>query len=121
MIEKKMVFIVEDDPDISDLFHILLEDQGFKTTSFLDIKDFKKGITLKKPDLVIMDVYVRGEDGASMTKILKNTKETANIPVILVSAKNSLEKIARESRADDFMPKPFEVKDLISLVNKYLG
>jgi len=120
MIKKKMIFIVEDDPDICDLFKILLEDQGFKTTTFSDIKDFEKEIKLHKPDLMIMDVYVHGEDGASMTKNLKNRKETANIPIILVSAKNSLEKIAKESGADDFVSKPFEVNDLISIVRKHL-
>ncbi len=117
---KKNIWIVEDDPDINELIEIVLTNEGYKVKTFGDGGNIEKEIKKGKPNLIIMDLSMPGIGGAALTKKLKSKPSTKKIPIVLVSAKNSLEKIAKSSKADGFLPKPFDLKDLVSCVKKFV-
>ena len=81
-----MIFCVEDDENIRDLIVYTLENTGFKAQGFEDGKCFKAALGHEKPDLVLMDVMLPGEDGVSLLKDLRANSETEAIPVIMVTA-----------------------------------
>lgn len=116
----KRVFIVEDDTDISELLEIIVKNAGFATEVFLELHNVEKKIIEQKPNLVIMDLFVGELDSTNLVKKLKKTKGMEKIPIIIVSAKNALPEIAKSAGADDFLAKPFNVKDLNTLLKKFL-
>ncbi len=117
---RKSIFIIEDDPDISELMQIVIENEGFLVKNFLNAEKAVDKIVEEKPSLVIMDLHVGKIDGAILVKKLKYKKETAKIPVIIVSAKNSLEEISRECEADGYLKKPFNISDLTQLIDRLI-
>ena len=115
----KTICIVEDNTAISELMKVIVEGEGFKVKTFLESGKVESYAIKSKPALIIMDLWIPGQGGASLVKILKAKKETKDIPIILVSAKNSLAKIAKQCKADAYLPKPFNVKDLVGMVQKF--
>jgi CheY-like chemotaxis protein len=114
---KKKVYIADDDPDILEVLTIILEDKGYHVTTSPDGKSLNK---LKDvPDLVLLDVRMSGSDGSEICRVLKSKDETKNIPVVLISANRNLTEIAKDCGADDFISKPFDIKEIISVAKKY--
>ncbi len=116
---KKTIFIAEDDLDILELLQLLTEAEGYKTKSFSEIEKIELHIFKYRPSLILMDLWIAGRDSALAVKNLKKKKETAGIPIILISAKNSLEQIAKQCKADAFLKKPFNISDLTRLIKRF--
>ncbi len=119
---KTVVLIVEDEADIRDLLSFNLEREGFAT---LEAEDGHKGIELAKqhkPDIILLDVMMPGKDGFQVCRELERKSETANIPIIMLTAKG--EEIDRivglELGADDYVVKPFSVRELILRIRAIL-
>lgn len=115
----KKVLIVEDDANIAELLHLYLEKEGFQTQV---AKDGGKGIELFRsfqPDLVLLDIMLPVMDGWS---VLKKIREGGKTPVIMLTAKGETEdKVSGlEQGADDYIVKPFEMKELIARINAVL-
>lgn len=115
--DKKKVYIADDDPDILEVLTIILEDKGFRVTTSPDGKSLNK--LTEVPDLVLLDVRMSGSDGSEICRELKSREGTKNIPVVLISANRNLTEIAKDCGADDFISKPFDIKEIISVANKY--
>ncbi len=77
-------------------------------------------IILPAPICFLLDKQLSGHDGLNVCKFLKNQPSTKNIPVIIVSATPGISKLAFEAGADDFIEKPFQIKDLLKLVKKWI-
>ena len=71
------------------------------------------------PDLFLIDKQLSGYDGLDICRHLKNQAHTKNIPVIMISASPNIGALSKEAGADAYIEKPFEVKDLLRLVNFY--
>jgi DNA-binding response OmpR family regulator len=112
--------VAEDDRDISELVSVILTSHGFLVQACFDGTEAQTKIPKLKPDLVIMDLWLPGIDGIKLTKKLKNSRQTKNIPVIIVSAQNALQKAVNKCNADDFLEKPFNLEDLVAIVKKYI-
>ena len=114
-----MIFCVEDDENIRDLIVYTLENTGFQAQGFEDGKCFKAALGHEKPDLVLMDVMLPGEDGVSLLKDLRANSETEAIPVIMVTAKGAeFDKVkALDLGADDYVTKPFSPAELTARVD----
>jgi len=80
-------------------------------STVLDMKD-------ELPDLLLLDIWMSGEDGRDICKKLKHTDATKNIPVIMISASRDIKESALESGADDFLAKPFEMNELLEKIEK---
>lgn len=118
--KQKKIFVVDDDPSILEVMTIVLEDKGYDVSSISTGPQFfellKKG---PHPDLIFLDLWISGSEGTEITKQLKADKKTKDIPVIIVSALNDLETICEDAGADGFLEKPFEIENLLSLVEKH--
>ena len=117
---KKKILVADDDPGIVDAMQILLEDEGYEVITTMDGQTIPK-MYEQKPDLVFLDIWMSGMNGNTICQKLKADEATKDIPVIMFSANRDTEQIAMQCGAEDFLSKPFEIKDLLEIVKKYLG
>jgi|SRR3989344_7221852 len=116
----KRILVVEDELDLGEIMQIALSQAGYEVKILLNGKDIESHISKFSPSLIMMDLWMPGLDGVALTKKIKANKKTRNIPVVLVSARNGLEKTTKSCGADDFLPKPFNLSDLLSLAKKFV-
>ena len=118
---KPIIYVVEDDPALQELYTYTLE-SDFDCHSFDDGRSFFASLAQVKPALVLLDIMLPDDDGFSILSKLKADKATAEIPVIMVSAKDSeMSKVkGLNMGADDYMTKPFSVLELVARVNANL-
>ncbi len=111
------VLIIDDDIDTLTSISFLLAIYGFTVeTEPLWQNTFNK-IKLFDPELILLDVNLRGEDGRNLCQQIKTTADCQHIHIILFSAHLSSKSDLKGSLADDFIGKPFEIKDLIEKIN----
>ena len=117
-----MIYCVEDEKAILDLMVYTLKASGFETQGFESDAGFWLAMKDKKPELVILDVMLPGEDGLSILKRLRESPVTADIPVIMATAKDSeFDKvIGLDSGADDYLAKPFGMLEMVSRIKAVL-
>lgn len=115
----KKILVADDDPGIVDAMQILLEDEGYKVITTMDGENILDMYD-HKPDLVFLDIWMSGVNGNIVCQKLKADPETRNVPIIMFSANRDTEQIAMQCGADGFLSKPFEIKDLIGIVKKFL-
>jgi CheY-like chemotaxis protein len=118
--QEKHILVVDDNPDILDFLHDLLESEGYTVAVNSKVDYLEKLQNGGLPDLILLDVFLSGKDGREIVKSLKNQEETKKIPVIMFSAHPSAEATARAAGADDFLAKPFDLDELLKKVTHYL-
>lgn len=113
------LLIVDDDERIRDLLKKFLIRHGFLVTAARDAGHARRILSGLDFDLIVMDVMMPGEDGVSLTRSLRETKDT---PILLLTARGETEhRIAGlEAGADDYLAKPFEPKELLLRINAIL-
>lgn len=116
-----MIYLLEDDDSIRKLVDYTLKSQNYQTESFALPSEFWKAM-VKKPDLILLDIMLPEEDGISILKKLRENKETAGIPVIMLTAKDSEFDVVTglDSGADDYVTKPFGMMALLSRIKAVL-
>ena len=117
---KKKILVADDDSGIVDAMEILLEDEGYEVIVTMDGELIHK-MYEQKPDLVFLDIWMSGINGSTVCQRLKSSDETKNIPIVMFSANRDTEQIAMECGADGFLAKPFDIKELLAIVNKFIG
>ncbi|XOQ45279.1 MAG: Stage 0 sporulation A-like protein [Clostridium sp.] len=117
-----MICCIEDDTSIRELVVYTLKITGFSAAGFEDGKSFFQSLNEEIPELVLLDIMLPGEDGIRILKKLKQLDTTKDIPVILLTAKNSeYDKVlGLDSGADDYITKPFGMMELISRIRAVL-
>ncbi len=117
-----MIFCVEDDSNIRELVVYTLESTGLKARGFEEGSSFLEALALETPDLVLLDIMLPGEDGMELLKKLKASPKTRDIPVIMVTAKGAeYDKVmGLDTGADDYVTKPFGMKELVSRIKAVL-
>lgn len=113
----KKILVIDDDDGILEGFRALLESEGFTVITSNSGQSFKKLIKKVTPDLILLDVLLSGEDGREICRELKGNKATRDIPVIMTSAHPNAEKTTKEAGADAYLAKPFEMDDLLAMIN----
>jgi len=118
----KLIYVLEDDESVRELETYALQGNGYEVCGFAEPKSFYHALEKKQPDLVIVDLMIPVEDGLSVTKKLKANAKFADIPVIIVTAKDSELDAVRgfDSGADDYITKPFSVMIFLSRVKALL-
>lgn len=117
----KRILVVDDDLSIMESLKYLLEDSGFIVDMYQDSKLFNKWFSKSKPDLILLDYWLPGENGSEITKKLKKSSETQNIPVIIISASYNIKKLVYEAGADDFLQKPYDIEVILQMIEKHTG
>jgi len=120
---KKVLLIVEDEESLVELLKFRFEASGYDVETALDGEEGISKIKKLRPDLVILDIMMPKMHGYDVCRLAKANEETRDIPIIMLTAhaqKKDIEE-ARECGADTFIPKPFEPKDLLEKIEKFLG
>lgn len=119
---KTRIIMIEDEEDIAALIKMQAEISGYKFQVFGCGIEGYKAVEREKPDLVILDVMLPGENGLDVCRKIKTNPETKNIPVIMLSAKGEEIDVVLglELGADDYVPKPFSPKVLFSRIKAVL-
>lgn len=110
------IFIVDDDQAIGEMLSLVLENEGFQTVTCLDGLWAVEMFPIVKPDLILLDVMLPGLDG---TGVARRIRATSNVPIIMLTAKSdTLDVVAGlEAGADDYVPKPFKVAELLARIH----
>ena len=117
-----MVYIVEDDDSIRELVAYTLNSTGIETVGFSLPSEFKQALKQKVPDLVMLDIMLPEQDGLSILEELRNDAHFCRLPIILLTAKGSEydKVIGFEKGADDYIPKPFGMMEMVARVKALL-
>ena len=117
-----MIYLVEDEANIRDLVIYTLRNTGFEAEGFSNGVYFWRATQNMLPDLVLLDIMLPGEDGVSILKRLRASASTANLPVMMLTAKGTeYDKVCGlDSGADDYLAKPFGMMELLARVRSLL-
>ena len=116
--DKKTILVVDDEKNIRDLLVFNLQNEGYKTLEAADGLQAVEVALKDKPDLILLDVMLPKLDGKSVCKKLRYSLNMSNIPILMISAKDSeTDKIVGlEIGADDYITKPFQIREVIAKV-----
>lgn len=119
---KKTILIIEDDIDIINLSKKPLEQEGFTVSVAMSVKFGIEKIKIEKPDIILLDLMLPDGDGAEVLKWTKRNQEFSDIPTIILTAKsNEFDKVLLlELGADDYITKPFSIRELIARIKTIL-
>ena len=117
-----MIYIVEDDSNICELEQYALKNNGFETAGFGDGKSFFEACRKQLPELVILDIMLPDQNGLDILKTFREGVDTRNIPVVMVTAKDSEIDVVKclDQGADDYITKPFGLMEFISRIRAVL-
>ncbi len=116
---KKKILITDDDEGVQDIFKLIFERAGYDVTIFSEALSILEN-HFTHPDIFLLDRQLSGQDGLKVCQFLKSQPSTRDIPVIIVSATPGIGKLAKEAGADDFIEKPFQMKELLNVVEKWV-
>ncbi len=117
-----MIFCVEDDNGVRDLMIYALNSAGYEARGFTDGIDFFHALEEEMPELIMLDIMLPGEDGIAILKRLRSSAATAEVPVIMATAKGTEydKVIGLDLGADDYLTKPFGMMEMVSRVKAVL-
>ncbi len=120
--QKKRIILIEDEEDIAALIKLQAELSGYKLHVEVDGINGYRTIEREKPDLVILDIMLPGQNGLDVCRKMKNCSDLKNIPIILLTAKSDELDVllGLELGADDYISKPFSSKVLFSRIKAVL-
>jgi DNA-binding response OmpR family regulator len=117
------IVIADDDPDIRDLVSFKLTSAGFDVETFADGEAALQSALGQVPDLMLLDVMMPKMTGTQVVAEIRRHDATAQVPVILLTARSKEEDVERgfDAGADDYMIKPFSPRELVSRTRAALG
>ncbi|MFZ3115972.1 MAG: response regulator [Syntrophales bacterium] len=119
---QKNILIVDDEKDIVELVAYNLDREGYRITKAYDGQQAWQFIRENRPDLLILDLMLPGINGFELCRLIRKQRETEDLPIIMLTAKtDSVDKImGLEIGADDYLTKPFNVRELLARVRAVL-
>lgn len=117
-----MIYLVEDDASIRELIVYTLNSQGMEAQGFARPSDFWAALQEALPSLILLDIMLPEEDGLHILKRLRSSAATRRLPVMMLTAKGSEYDtvLGLDSGADDYIPKPFRMMELLSRIRALL-
>jgi len=115
-----VVLVVEDDRDTRELLESVLRLAGFDVVSCVDVPAARVALAQRRPDVVLLDFMLPGEDGLSLCSWLGQNPDTADLPRILYTARDepAIRRAAREAGCDDFLVKPTPNQTLVERLRR---
>lgn len=120
--EKKLVLVVDDEPDIVDLIKMSLNLANFNVTTASNGPEALKALENQKPDLILLDIMMPQMTGFEVCQKIRANESWKSIPVIMLTAKGQKEDAEKglETGADDYIIKPFDPNELAEQVRSFL-
>lgn len=122
MVARKRILLIEDEEDIASLIKLQAEVSGYKLHVEVDGINGYRAVEREKPDLVILDIMLPGQNGLDVCRKIKSNPDLRDIPVIILTAKSEEIDVVLglELGADDYVAKPFSPKVLFSRIKAVL-
>ena len=116
--DSKKVFVIDDDKSIRWILEKAFSKAGYHVNCYENTENIIENIVIHEPDIIVSDIKMPGESGLVMLENIK--REFPKIPIIIMTAFSDLESTVSslQKGAYDYIPKPFDIKDLISTVEK---
>ena len=117
----KRILVIDDDEDILEILNIVFQEEGFNVI-VSNSGDTADHLQVIHPDIILLDVRIEGsaKNGAQICAEIKSKYKDLKLPVILVSGEADLANLASECGADKFIPKPFDITDIVNQVKSLL-
>ena len=120
--EKKLILVVDDEENIRDLLVFNLQKEGYDT---IEAEDGLSAVDIalkEKPDLILLDVMIPKLDGISVCKKIRYALNISNMPILMISARDteSDKIVGLEMGADDYITKPFQIREVMARVKAHL-
>ena len=117
-----MIYLVEDDNSIRELVIYTLQGTGLEARGFSCGKELWEAMELECPSLLLLDIMLPDEDGLSILKKIRSSSSWGKLPVMMLTAKGSEydKVVGLDSGADDYLPKPFGMMELVARVKALL-
>ena len=117
-----MIYYVEDETNIRELVVYTLTQMGMPAQGFAEAQSFYKAVEAELPELVLLDIMLPGEDGMTILRRLREDRRTADLPIVMVTAKDAEADTVRglDLGADDYISKPFGMAELAARVRARL-
>ena len=113
------LFIVDDEEDMLQTLQFYFQKEGYEVKTFSKSKDMMDALETEKPDLILMDVNLRRNDGRTICRLIKS-KYGIEAPIILFSADAEVETEYKKYNADGFISKPFSFEQIVHTVASHL-
>lgn len=117
---KKCIYVVEDNAAIRDIIQFMLTEEEYKVVISATVGEFWKQMQKQTPDMVILDLMLPDGNGIEICNELKGKARTHNIPVMVMSGNNYLNKVKSKCTADEFINKPFDLNDFTNRIEHYI-
>lgn len=112
------ILLIEDEPDLLELLRYNLEREGYTVRAVTTGEEGLKQVRADVPSLILLDLMLPGMNGLEVCRTLKSRDQTADVPIIMLTAKGEEQDIVRglEMGADDYIPKPFSPRVLLARI-----
>jgi two-component system alkaline phosphatase synthesis response regulator PhoP/two-component system response regulator VicR len=117
---RRRILVVDDEPNIRRLIELHLSGAGYQVLTACDGEEALAAVEGRRPDLIVLDVMMPGPDGFQVLETLKGDPETADIPVLMLTAKDGDDQIRHGWRtgADMYLTKPFNPEELRRVIDR---
>jgi len=118
----QIIAALDDEPDILELLKVSLRKAGYRFEGFQEAGALYRYLAKEKPDLILLDLMLPGTDGLEVCRHIRKTDGLAGIPIIMLTARGdeSDKVVGLELGADDYVTKPFSVKELVARIHAVL-
>jgi CheY-like chemotaxis protein len=116
----KKIVLIDDDVVLGKIVQSILLDEGFDTVLQTDSIGANEVIKASCPHLIILDYFLPTENGEEVARRLKTDQQTKSIPILMVSSSYGTEAIAKKVGVEAFLPKPFDIDKLVTLVHSFM-
>jgi DNA-binding response OmpR family regulator len=117
---QKCILIYDDEPDILNVCKAILEKEDYRIETLSYCENVIEDISSMQPDLILMDLWIPKIGGEKAIQMMRGNTVTKNIPVILFSANDDIEKICEGINASAFLKKPFEISDFKKIIAEWI-
>jgi DNA-binding response OmpR family regulator len=114
------VLIAEDSTDLAEMYGIIFSKYQIDFTIISSREHLTRQLVLNKPDIILLDILLNGEDGRKICKEIKQNKDFKNLPIILLSGDTEKLSTYQEYLADDILEKPFNITELIDKIKRLI-
>jgi len=121
MSSASQILVLDDSPAIVDSLELMMELEGLSVSKFYKGSDMLDALNVKeKPHVILMDMWLSGEDGRDICRHIRGDEQLRDIPVVIMSASRGLGQSALDAGANDFIAKPFDMEDVIERLRVYI-